>query len=131
MAMDRRWASLISLGAALVLSAPLLAGCAGDKAPAEAAIKAAEQTVGSVMAEASTYVPDQAKNLQAALTSTKDKFTKGDYTAALSEAKSLTDKTKEVASAAAAKKAELTKTWESLSSGLPRVIDAIKSRVDI
>jgi hypothetical protein len=48
-----------------------------------------------------------------------------------SSAKSLTDKTKEVASAASAKKAELTKGWESLSAGMPKVLDAIKARVDI
>jgi hypothetical protein len=109
----------------------MLAGCASDKAPAEAAIAAAEQAVRATIAEASKYVPDQATSLQAALTAAKDKFAKGDYAAALGEAKSLTDRAKEVASAAAAKKAELTKTWESLSSGLPKVMDAIKSRVDI
>jgi hypothetical protein len=133
MTTDRRWASLITLSAALLLllGVPMLAGCASDKAPAEAAIAAAEQAVRATIAEASKYVPDQATSLQAALTAAKDKFAKGDYAAALGEAKSLTDRAKEVASAAAAKKAELTKTWESLSSGLPKVMDAIKSRVDI
>jgi hypothetical protein len=131
MTMDRRWASLITLSAALLVSIPILAACASDKAPAEAAITAAEQAVGSVMAEASKYVPEQAKSLQATLVAAKEKLAKGDYAVALSEAKSLTERTKEVASAAAAKKAELTKTWESMSNGLPRVMDAIKSRVDI
>jgi hypothetical protein len=131
MTMDRRWASLITLSAALLLSVPGLVGCASDKGPAEAAIAAAEQAVGSTMAEASTYVPAQAKSLQVTLVAAKDKFAKGDYAAALGEAKSLTDRTKEIASIAAAKKAELTNTWESMSSGLPRVMDAIKSRVDI
>jgi hypothetical protein len=133
MTTDRRWASLITLSAALLLllGVPMLAGCASDKAPAEAAIAAAEQAVRATIAEASKYVPDQATSLQAALTAAKDKFAKGDYAAALGEAKSLTDRAKEVASAATAKKAELTKTWESLSSGLPKVMDAIKSRVDI
>ena len=49
----------------------------------------------------------------------------------LSEAPALTSKAQELASAAAAKKAELTKSWEGLSSGMPRVVEAIKSRVDI
>lgn len=40
-------------------------------------------------------------------------------------------KAKEVASTAAAKKVELAKTWDGFSSGFPRVVDAIKSRVDI
>jgi hypothetical protein len=76
-------------------------------------------------------VPDQVKSLQAALAATKEKFAKGDHTAALGDAKSLTDKAKEVASAASAKKAELTSAWEGLSAGMPKVLDAIKGRVDI
>jgi hypothetical protein len=131
MTTDRWRASMICLGVALFLSVPILAGCASDKGPAEAAIKAAETAVNATVAEASKYVPDQAMSLQAALAATKEKFAKGDYTAALNDAKSLTDKTKEVASAASAKKAELTKTWEGLSAGMPKVLDAIKGRVDI
>jgi hypothetical protein len=128
---DRWRASLICLGAALLLSVPILAGCASDKGPAEAAIKAAEEAVNATVAEASKYVPDQAKSLQAALAATQEKFAKGDHTAALGDAKSVTDKAKEVASAASAKKAELTRAWEGLSAGMPKVLDAIKGRVDI
>jgi hypothetical protein len=132
MMMTDRWrASLICLGVALVLSVPILAGCVSDKGPAEAAIKAAEAAVSATVAEASKYVPDQAKSLQAALAGINEKFAKGEYTAALNDAKSLTDKAKEVASAASAKKAELTKAWEDLSAGMPKVLDAIKGRVDI
>ena len=83
------------------------------------------------MAEASKYVPDQAKSLQAALAAVKEKFAKGEYAAALNDAKSLTDKAKDVASAAGAKKAELAKAWDDLSAGMPKVLDAIKGRVDI
>ena len=131
MTTDRWRASLICLGTALLLSLPILAGCASDKVPAEAAIKAAEEAVNTTVAEASKYVPDQAKSLQAALAAIKEKFAKGDYTAALNDAKSLPDKTKEVAAAASAKKAELTKAWEDLTAGMPKVLDAIKGRVDI
>jgi len=132
MMMTDRWrGSLICLGVALVLSVPILAGCASDKGPAEAAIKTAEEAVRATVAEAGKYVPDQTQSLQAALGAIKGKFAKGEYTAALNDAKSLTDKTKEVASAASAKKAELTKTWEGLSAGMPKVLDAIKGRVDI
>jgi hypothetical protein len=127
-----RWlSSAIALSVLAMAGGLILGGCASDKAPAEAAIAAAEQAVNAAAAEASKFVPDQVQSLQAALTSAKDKFAKGDYTAALADAKSLPDKAREVASAAAAKKAELTKTWESMSAGLPSVVDAIKSRVDI
>jgi hypothetical protein len=109
----------------------LLSACASDKAPAEQAVKAAEAAVAEVKAEAAKWVPDQARSLDAALASVKDKFAKGEYKAVLTEAPALATQAKSVAAAAAAKKAELSKSWEAMSAGLPKMIDAVKSRVDI
>jgi hypothetical protein len=61
----------------------------------------------------------------------KDKFGKGEYKAVLAEAPAVATRAKSVATAAAAKKAELTKAWEEMSAGLPKMVDAVKSRVDI
>jgi hypothetical protein len=116
----------------MILAATLLAACgSGDKGPAETALKAAEEAINSAKGEASKYMPDQVRSLESALAATREKLSKGDYKAVLSEAPALTSKAQEIASAAAAKKAELTKSWEGLSSGMPRVVEAIKSRVDI
>lgn len=116
----------------MILAATLLAACGnGDKGPAETALKAAEEAINSAKGEASKYMPDQVRSLESALAATREKLSKGDYKAVLSEAPALTSKAQEIASAAAAKKAELTKSWEGLSSGMPRVVEAIKSRVDI
>jgi hypothetical protein len=115
----------------LGLIGALVAGCASDKAPAEAALKAAEQAVNAARTEAARFVPDQAKALEAGLASAKDKFGKGDYKGALAEAQALPAKAKDVLAAATAKKAELTQAWEGVSAGMPKVVDAIKSRVDI
>jgi hypothetical protein len=116
----------------MILAATLIAACgSGDKGPAETALKAAEAAIDSAKGEASKYMPDQVRSLESALSSTREKLSKGDYKAVLSEAPALTSKAQEIASAAAAKKAELTKSWEGLSSGMPRVVEAIKSRVDI
>ena len=116
----------------MILAATLLAACgSGDKGPAETALKAAEAAIDSDKGEASKYMPDQVKALDSSLAATREKLSKGDYKSVLSEAPALTSKAQEIASAAAAKKAELTKSWEGLSSGMPRVVDAIKSRVDI
>ena len=117
---------------AMLLVAILVAACgSADKGPAETALKAAEEAINSAKGEASKYVPDQVSSLDSALAATREKLSKGDYKAVLSEAPALTSKAQEIASAAAAKKAELTKSWEGLSSGMPRVVEAIKSRVDI
>lgn len=116
----------------MILAATLIAACgSGDKGPAETALKAAEAAIDSAKGEASKYMPDQVKLLESGLSSAREKLSKGDYKAVLSEAPALTSKAQEIASAAAAKKAELTKSWEGLSSGMPRVVEAIKSRVDI
>lgn len=108
-----------------------LAACSGGKAPAEQAIKAAEDALSSVKAEAVKYVPDQVKSVEDALNAAKDSMAKKDYAAATAAATSVAAKAKELVSAAAAKKTEMTKSWEDLSGGLPKMLDAIKSRVDI
>jgi len=116
----------------VMLAAVFLAACgAGDKGPAESALKAAEQAINTVRSEGSKYLPDQMSSLDSALAGVREKLAKGDYKAVLSEAPALTSKAQEIANAAATKKAELAKNWEGLSSGMPRVVDAIKSRVDI
>ena len=109
----------------------MVAGCARDKEPAEAAIKAAEAAIGAAKAEAAKYVPDQVKGVEDALKAAKDAFEKKEYTQALNAAKDLPAKVKEIAAAAAAKKAELTKAWEEMAAGLPKMVEAIKSRVDM
>jgi PBP1b-binding outer membrane lipoprotein LpoB len=117
---------VMAFAGALVLSA-----CSSGKAPAEEALKAAEQAVNGAKAEAAKIVPDQVKSLEGALSSAKDKFEKKDYKAALADAQAIPGKVKEVIDAAKAKKEELTKSWTNLSEGLPKMVEAIKSRVDI
>ena len=115
----------------LVVVVLFAAACASDQKPAEEAIKAAESAIESAKGEAAKYVPDQVKGLEDGLKAAKDALAKKDYKAALSAAKDLPGKAKELGAAAAAKKAELTKAWEQMSGGLPKMVEAIKSRVDI
>ena len=117
---------ILCLVALLTLSA-----CASDKAPAEQAIKAAESAVAGVKAEAAKWVPDQAQALDGSLAAVKDKFAKGDYKAVLAEAPALTTRANAVAAAATAKRAEVAKNWEAMSAGLPQMMEAVKSRIDI
>jgi len=125
--MVKRWCVLTIV----VFASALLSACASDKVPAETALKAAESAVNTTVAEAAKFVPDDAKALQDRLSSLKDSFAKGDYKAVLAGAPDLTAKTKAVAEAAAAKKADLTKSWEDVSGGLPKVLEAIQGRVEI
>jgi len=117
-------AVVIIFGTALMLSA-----CSSAKKPAEEALKAAEQAINGAKGEAEKVVPDMIKSLEGALNSAKEKLTKGDYKAALSDAQAIPGKVKEVLEAARAKNEELTKTWTELSQDLPKMIEAIKGKV--
>jgi len=116
---------------ALMVLVLFAAACGSDTKPAEEAIKAAGAAIDSAKGEAVKYIPDQVKGLEDGLRAAKDAFAKKDYKAALSAAKDLPGKAKDLAAAAAAKKTELTKAWEEMSGGLPRMVEAIKSRVDV
>lgn len=106
-----------------------LAAC--SKAPAETALKAADAALEGVRADASVYVPDQLQPVEDSLAAAKQSFEAGDYKQALAAAKDLPAKAQELAAAVTAKKDELTKSWESMSGGLPAMVEAIQSRVDI
>jgi hypothetical protein len=122
---------LVGLLITLMVGSVMFIACASDKGPAEQAIKLAEEAVNATKAEAAKYVPDHLKSLEGTLAAVKDKFTKKEYKAAITEAQSLAGKAKEVLEAAKAKKEELTKAWTGLSEGLPKMVEAIQGRVDI
>lgn len=121
-----------ALGIVCVIAlAAVMVGCANQKAPAEAAIAAADTAFTAVQADAAKYVPDEAKAIAGDLQAAKDLATKGDYKGALAAAQALPAKITALGTAVAAKKTELTATWTSLSGALPGVVAAIQSRVDI
>jgi hypothetical protein len=115
----------------IVIGLFLLACAAGNKEAATVAIKAAEDSYNVVKGEALKYIPDQAKGVEDAIKAAKENFDKGNFDAALSAAKPIPDKVKELTTAVATKKAELAKSWEEMSGGLPKMLDTIKSRLDI
>lgn len=114
---------------ALVLCCVALVACS-QKGPAEAALTAATAAVDGVKADASKYVPDQAKSLMASLTAAREAFDKGDYKTALEAAQAIPAKAKDVATAAAAKKDELTKSWASLAASMGPMIEQVKTKLD-
>ena len=132
------WTS-ISIGVVTVVAAVFLVSCeSADKAPAAAAITAAQSALDAVKGEAVKWVPDQVKSVESAIADAKASFEKNDYKAALAGAQAAAAKAKDLgpaataaATAAAAKKAELTTAWEDMSGGVPKMAEAIKSRVDI
>ena len=115
----------------LAVLAAILALAACGKGPAEAALKAANQAFAAVKDEAMQFAPNDAKAVQGALAAAQVSFEKGDYKAAASAALEASGQVQSLASASAARKAELTTSWTELSAGLPKMMTAVKSRLDI
>lgn len=119
---------LLSLGALVLIVA--VAACASQKEPADAAIKSAQSAFSAVSAEAQKYVPDQAKAVQDALAAAQTAFTNGDYASALTQAQALPARITALGAAISAKKAELTTQWNAISAGIPKLMEALSTRVD-
>jgi uncharacterized phage infection (PIP) family protein YhgE len=121
------WAPVLLVAVGLFV----IACGSANKDAATAAIKAAEESWNAAKGEVVKYIPDQAKGVEDAIKGAKENFDKGNFDAALEAAKVIPDRIKALTAAAAAKKAELAKGWEEMSGGLPNMLDAIKSRLDI
>ena len=113
----------------VVVSMLLVSCVAANKEPAAAAIKAAEDSYNAVKAEVVKYIPDQVKGVEDAIKAAKENFEKGNFDAALDTAKAIPAQVTALATAAAAKKAELTKSWEEISGALPEMLDSIKEKI--
>jgi hypothetical protein len=101
-----------------------------QKTGADVAIKGAQTAYAAVADQANQYVPDQAKDVQTAIQSAKDAYDKGDYAAAFEASKALPEKVKALASAASAKKDELTAKWKDMSGSMPEMVTAVQTKVD-
>ena len=90
--------------------------CGNSKALSDAALKTATDAYAAVSADAQKYVPDQAKTVQDAIAGAQAASAKGDYAAALDQAKGIPAKVTDLSAAIAAKKSELTKSWTDMST---------------
>jgi len=114
-----------------VVGALFQAACSGNKDAATLAVNAAQESYNAVKADAAQYVPEQAKSVEDAIRGAKDSLDKGDYDAALNSAKAIPDTVTGLTAAIAAKKTELTASFQEMSGGLPKMLDAVKKRLDI
>lgn len=115
--------------AAAALCCVALVACS-QKGPAEAALKAAETSVNEVKTDGAKYAAEQTKGLLASYTAAQEAFNKGDYKAAMELAQGIPAKAKDVAAAVAAKKDELTKSWNALNASVPGMVEQVKAKVD-
>ncbi len=107
-----------------------LMACGRDKEIAEKDLKAAEQAVAAVRVDAPKLVPDRVKAVNDVIQKAKDQLIAGDYRAAMGAAQDALTQAQGLASAIAAKKAEMTTAFTATASSLPKMFDAIKARLD-
>ena len=84
------------LGVILAATTLFTACHSAEKASADAAIKGAQAAYAVVADQANKYVPDQSKEVQAAIQSAKDTYDKGDYVAAFEASKPLAGKVQDL-----------------------------------
>lgn len=115
----------------MVVAGLIAMGCSNLKGKAETALTVAEKAIGDARPEAEKIAPDQLKAVEDILIGAKEKFNKADYAAALSDAQTIPGKVTEMVASLAARKEELTGVWTGLEQGIPTMMGAIASRLDI
>lgn len=117
-----------SIFALLAAVAALAVAC--SKAPAEAALKAADEAVTAASRDGERFAPEQLKALTDAAKAAHAEFDRGDYAAAKASAERVTADAQDVLKAAAAKKDEATKAWSDLQARVPGMGEAIHAKVN-
>jgi hypothetical protein len=123
---------------AVLAAAVMIAACANQKEPATKAIADAEAALAAIKDDAAKYVPENLSGVETTIAGLKDSLAKGDYKAVLAGAGGLTTAIASLKTAAEGKKAEMeaavaaaTTEWTSLSTDLPKLVEAIQGRMDI
>ena len=116
----------------------LAVGCANQKEPAEKALAQIDSSVAAVRDDAARYAADELQSVEASLSNLKEKLGKGEYKAVLAEAPNVDAAVNSLKETVATRKAEAeaalaaaTTEWNALSADVPKMVDAIQSRVDI
>lgn len=113
-----------------VLVALSLVACTDRaKAPAEAAVQAAEVALGSLTDVAQKHLPVETAALQQSVASAKSLFEKKDYEGALAAAGDVPARTKVILATANAKE-EAVGAWNAAAGPLSQMLGALKTRVE-
>ena len=125
--MTRKTAWISALAAALLL----FAACKDLRTPAQQALDSVTAAVNAVTDAATIYAPEDLAKVQNALTGLQQTFGLKEYQKVIDGVPQLTAQVEALKGTIQSRKAELGNSWSALTAGLPGVVDAIKSRVDI
>jgi hypothetical protein len=120
------------------LATLMLVACANQKEPAQQAIAQADSALSAIRDSAQKYVPEQLQVVDSQLAALKDNFAKGQYQAVITNAPAVVQAINGLKDSAAQKQQEaeaaLAKAkdaWSGVSTDVPKMVDAIQSRVDV
>jgi chromosome segregation ATPase len=117
----------------LAASTILFAGCASQEEPATQAVTAVELSLSEVRVDAAKFAPEELNAAETKLAKIKGDLAKEDYKDVLAGSSELTKDVallKEVVVSKQTQFAAATNEWESLSAEVPKMVQAIESRVD-
>lgn len=117
----------------LAASAFLFTGCASDEEPARQALLAAEASLAEIRVDAAKYAPADLQSAEVRLAKAKADLAKEEYKDVLGGATQLTKEVatlKEVVTSKQTQAVAATHEWETLSEQVPKMVQAIESRVD-
>ena len=115
----------------------IAAGCSMQKKPANEAVSSIEASLAEVREDAAQYAPDGLKGVESTLAQLKENLSKEDYKSVLAGAPELTKAVGSLKEAVVTGKAHAEEVlatakaeWESLSTDVPKMVEAIQSRID-
>ncbi len=127
-----------SLFVAALAAAVLAVGCAGQKEPATKAVADVEASLSALREDASKYAATELQSADATLATLKSSLQTGDYKSILAGAPALVAQVDTLRKTIADKKAEAEAAleaakgkWTEASTDLPKMVEAIQSRLDI
>jgi hypothetical protein len=120
---------ILSVALVLVVGG-MLASCSTEKTAATAAIQAAETAWTAAKDDVMKILPADAKAVEDAIAGAKASLEQGDAKAALAAAKDLPARIQQLTASLAAKKTELSGTWDAMNAALPGAVTAAQEKVD-
>jgi hypothetical protein len=122
----------------LVMCWALLAmACSAQKEPATQAVAEAEASLAAIRDDAAKYAPEELQTVEAQVATLKDGLAKKDYKSVVNNAPTVKSEIEKLQASLTARKAEAeaaaaqaTESWNALSADVPKMVEAIQSRVD-
>jgi hypothetical protein len=119
---------------AIAATTLLFTGCARQKNEATQALSAIESSVSALKEEGAKYAPVAYQGVESTLATLKDSLAKEDYKSVLAGTPELSKAVDTLKTAIASGKQQFeaaTAEWGTLSADVPKMVEAIQSRVDI